>query len=210
MILHSSDVRNPYNTYTALFLHVFGKETLLKISGIAPGLSRLYNRNGPAFDELVYLATQALQLYRATTLITSLYQVWDQALAKAALHLDIPIQIALPYRDRELFMRINNPQLYRDLLAKAENNECLSETFHDTVDIDCHRWRATRSDLVMALWDYDFCGDTFQVIDHALKAGKQVVNLWEDWSRLGSLHKELAAIFHSKQTSDTQIFSEKS
>jgi hypothetical protein len=203
-------MNNPYNTYIALFLHVFGKEPLLKTTGIAPGLSRLYGSNGPAFDELVYLATQALQQYRATTLITSLYPGWDQALAKAALILNIPIHIVLPYRDRALFMRINNPELYRDLLAKAEYNDCLSEIFQGTADIDCHRWRATRSDLVLALWDYDFCGDTFKVIDCGLKAGKRVVNLWEDWSRLCGLHKDLAAIFHSKQSSIAQIFTGKS
>jgi hypothetical protein len=182
----------------------------LKISGIAPGLSHLYDRCCPPADELVYLATQALQIYLPTMILTSLYSGWDQALAKAALNLNIPIHVVLPYRKRELFIRINFPEIYRDLLPKAKYIECLSETYYLDLDMECHIWRADRADLVLALWDYEFCGDTFQVIDHALKAGKKVVNLWEDWSRLYNLRKELAAISRSGQTSITKIFHEKS
>lgn len=182
----------------------------MKITGIAPGLSHLYEHNCPAFEELVYLATQALQVYHPTRLITSLYPGWDQALAKAALNLGIPIHVALPYRKREHFLRVNFPDLYKDLLPKARHIECLSDTQHKDSDLECHLWRASRADMILALWEYEFSGNTFQVIDASLKAHKQVVNLWEDWSRLYSLRKELDAVYRTQPAQGAQIFTQKS
>ncbi len=181
----------------------------MKITGIAPGISSLYEKNCPPSDELAYLASQALQTYHPSTLITSLYPGWDQALAKAALSMDIPIHVALPYRKRESFIRINSPDLYKDLLPKAKYIECLADTYHEGVDLQCHLWRADRADLVLALWDYEFCGETFQVVDHALKSGKRVITLWEDWSRLYGLRKDLEAIYHAAQSRGALIFPKK-
>lgn len=182
----------------------------MKITGIAPGLSHLYEDNRPAFEELVYLATQALQVYHPTGLITSLYPGWDQALAKAAVNLGIPVHVALPYPQREQFLRLSFPDLYKDLLPKARHIESVSKTQHKDADLECHRWRLSRADTILALWDYEFSGETFQVIDAGLKARKQVVNLWEDWSRLYSLRKELDAVYRSQPARGAQIFTQKS
>jgi hypothetical protein len=182
----------------------------VKITGFAPDFTRGYERNDAIFDELVYLAAQSLEMYRPTTLITSLEPGWDQALAKAALGLNIPLHVALPYPEQEWFIQANYPNLYQDLLPKAKYIECMGEGYHPAAGLECRRWRVNRADLALTLWDYGFSGETFELIDFALKAGKKVVNLWEDWSRLDSLRSDLASIYQSVRAGGALIFPKKS
>ncbi len=178
----------------------------MKITGMAPGLTQLYGDNCRPYGELEYLAAHALLRYHASSVITSLYPGWDQALAKTAMLMGIPLHVAFPYREWELILQTDYPTLYNDLLPKAKHIECLSDINHEDADGVCHLWRAAQADQVLALWDYEFCGDTFEVIDYALKNCKGVVNLWEDWSRLYGLRKNMQTLYGSIHSSGAQIF----
>jgi hypothetical protein len=69
-----------------------------------------------------------------------------------------------------------------------------------------HFWRVDRSELVLALWDYDFQGDTFQTMGYGLKGGRTVVNLWNDWTHLYSLRRARPAVFIQNKKIGAQVF----
>lgn len=159
------------------------------ITGIAHPPARLYERQILPSLELVYLAVRALNRYGATEVITSLSLGWEQALAKAALELDIPFTVAVPFRGRNYDWNYDVDRLYNELLADADHIYCVSDEYTDHAMMLDHHWRIDRSDAVLALWDYEFQGETFTVIDYALKSRKSVFNLWKDWESLFRLRK---------------------
>jgi hypothetical protein len=159
------------------------------ITGIAHTPARLHERTYLPSNELVYLASKALREFNATSLNTSLSLGWDQALAKAALELKIPYSVAIPYPGRDRVLKRDAQVIYYDLLAHAAEVTQVSEDYCDSAMLEAHMWRVDHSDYVLALWDYEFTGDCFRVIDYALNSDKPVANLWEDWRKLYMLRK---------------------
>jgi hypothetical protein len=178
----------------------------MNITGIAHPPERIRERGYLPSSELIYLAKMALKEYGATSLITSLAQGWEQALAKAAVELEIPFSVAIPYPGRDAEWKRDACVFYLDLLARAAEVFRVSDSYSDTAVLEGHYWRVDQSNLVLALWDYDFYGDTFQAMDYALKSGKQVTNLWKDWQHLFSLRRIRPVVSVQQRKIGAQIF----
>ncbi len=176
------------------------------ITGLAHPPARLHERASLPSTELVYLAVQALRQYQAAHLITSLAMGWEQALAIAANELEIPYTAALPYPGREVEWPHGARAAYHDLLARAKEVILLTARYADTAVMAGHCWRIDRAGLVLALWDYDFSGDTFASIQYAVSIQKPVVNLWQDWDSLYSLRKPAFIIPVQKAGRGAQVF----
>lgn len=176
------------------------------MTGIAHTPTRLHERTYLPSNELVYLASKALREYNATSLITSLSLGWDQALAKAALELKIPFSVAIPYPGRDQVLKRDAQVLYYDLLAHATDVTQISDAYCDSAMLDAHLWRVEAADFVLALWDYEFTGDCFRVIDYALKCQKPVANLWEDWHALYALRKSSPEYEQERRHRGAQVF----
>lgn len=171
----------------------------MKITGIAHAPERLHERSCLPSGELVYLAKMALKEYGATHVITSLALGWEQALAKAALEMEIPYTVALPYPGRDAEWDREARTLYLDLLARASGVVRVSDTFSDTAMQECHEWCAEEADLVVALWDYVFHGAVFAAMTYASQQGKPVVNLWQDWHHLYSLRRKNPVVMVARE-----------
>jgi hypothetical protein len=178
------------------------------ITGIASSPQFLFERSNLASPELVYLAKRALAEYGATRLITSLSPGWEQALAKAAIELEIPYTVAIPYPGRDLEWKRELRIHYLDLLARASEVYQVAEFCNETALIESHLWRMERSDLMLALWDYEFEGEVFSIMSFALKNGKQVANLWEDWKHLYSLRRPQVTFVAQKRVG-AQVYQRK-
>lgn len=161
----------------------------MNITGIANPPYLLHERTDLPSSELIFLASQALRDYEATHLITSLSPGWELALAEAANELEIPYTVAIPYPGRDQEWKGASRIRYYDLLARAYGVYQVSDVCIDTAMLDCHHWMADRVDLILALWNYEFFGDTFNVIDYGIKKGITVTNLWHDWESLYTLKR---------------------
>jgi hypothetical protein len=180
------------------------------VTGIAHPPGRLHERGPVPSAELVYLAQTALKAYGATHLITSLAPGWEQALARAALELGIPYTVAIPYPGRDLEWEQRVRLGYLDLLARAGEVYRVSDAFTPDALLTGSCWRTSRADLILALWDFDFSGLTFQSLDYALKLEKTVVNLWKDWQHLYSLRKARPNVHVRAQKVGAQVFESRS
>lgn len=176
------------------------------ITGIAHPPERLHERGPLPSPELIYLAKMALKEYEATHLVTSLEPGWDQALVKAAIELNIAFTVAIPFPGRDTALERESRLLYLDLLARAREVYRISECYNSTAWIDCHCWRVDQSGAVLALWEYEFSGETFKVMDYALKNDRQVINLWEDWFHLFNLRKKNSSLYTPRRSRGAQVF----
>jgi hypothetical protein len=180
------------------------------ITGIAHPPVRLHERSNLPSTELVYLAMRALREYGATQLLTSLAWGWEQALASAAIEMEIPFTVAIPYPGREVEWQREPRIRYYDLLARASEVYRVNDCYSDTSIMEGHQWRVQRAGLVLALWDYEFAGDTFSTIKYALQAGKKVVNLWQDWEALTNLRRPVFSFSLQRSRTGAQVFNRKS
>jgi len=185
---------------------VDNKEIIVKITGIAHPPEWLHERSNTASPELVFLAKKALKEYCATHLITSLAFGWEQALAKAANELKIPFTVALPFPGRDLEWNKEDRGVYYEMLAKAAEVYQVSDCYSENAILESHFWRVDRADIILALWDYEFRGNTFNTIDYGLKLGKEVVNLWKDWYSLYHLRKMYPSSYTRPNKRGAQIF----
>jgi hypothetical protein len=179
------------------------------VTGIAHPPVRLHERSNLPSTELVYLAMRALRQYHATRLITSLAWGWEQALANAAIEMEIPYTVAIPYPGREVEWQREPRIRYYDLLARAAEVYRVADCYSNTAVMEGHCWRVDRADLVLALWDYEFTGDTFSTIRYALQAGKKVQNLWQDWDALYVLRKPVFSFSLQKSRTGAQVYNRK-
>lgn len=161
------------------------------VTGISHAPVRLMERTNLPSAELIHLARLALFEYGATRLITSLAPGWEQALAHAALELEIPFIAAIPFRGRDQDWTKEERVHYYKLIGKAERVHCLSEQYHVLASLDGHCWQVDRAEVLIALWDYDFQGETYDTMQYATRSGKRVFNLWEQWSHLREIRKAL-------------------
>ena len=176
------------------------------VTGIAHPPVRLHERSELPSSELVYLAKMALKTYGATHLITSLAQGWEQALTKAAIELQIPYTVAIPFPGRDADWKREARLLYLDLLARACDVYRVSEEWSENAVMEGHFWRVDRAELLLALWDFEFQGDTFQTMSYGLQNDLKVVNLWNDWSHLYNLRRVRPAVSIQNRKVGAQVF----
>jgi hypothetical protein len=180
------------------------------VTGIANPPNLLNERTNLPSAELVFLANQGLKEYEATHLLTSLSPGWELALAEAANELDIPYTVAIPYPGRDQEWKGELRIRYYGLLARAHEVYQVSDGCQENVMLDCHYWMADRADLILALWNYDFFGDTFDVVDYGIKKGIAVTNLWHDWESLYTLKRNLRVKMGPPRRHGAQVFEAKS
>ncbi len=176
------------------------------VTGIAPSPKRLHERSDLPSGELVFLAKRALKFYRATHLLTSLNPGWEQALAKAAVELDLPIIVAVPYRGQGEGWSREARRTYEDLLSRAREVYNLKGEYSEDAGLDAHLWQMEKADTVLALWDYEFGGETFAVMKDALDCGKNVVNLWQDWEHLDKMRRRAPSNVTASRQSGARIY----
>lgn len=135
-------------------------------------------------EDLNTVAMQWLSSYKLDKVISGGALGWDQALAIAAWDLGIPLTMALPFKDFDSKW----PAKSRKFLAYLNKNA------HEVVYV-CedgyapwkmqkrNEWMVDNSDGVLALWDGSD-GGTHNCIKYAMKVGKPINNLWEQYETI--------------------------
>lgn len=185
----------------------------MKITGIAQPTQPWYDRTSLPAGDMVFLAMRALRFYQATQVVTGLKPGWDQSLVKAAIELDLPFTVVLPYPGYELAWNRSVRIAASDLLVRARRVEYITGCSENDAAAgawkEAHYRRVDQADLLMALWDFRFAGETYQVMNYALQTGKEVVNLWQDWDRLARLKRRPANQLQGKCTTGAQVYDNK-
>lgn len=133
-------------------------------------------------ERLIVLARKHIAILKPTTIISGVALGWDTAVAIAATMDLVPWIAAIPFVGQE-----NNwPEIaqltYRTLLQRAERVEVVSPGgFAKWKMGRRNSWMVEHADHMLALWS-GAPGGTANCIEHAVKKGIPINNLWLEWS----------------------------
>jgi uncharacterized phage-like protein YoqJ len=126
---------------------------------------------------LVLFAIETLDLYKPTKVISGMSLGWEQALALAALELNIPFIAALPFKNQENVWPEKSQYFYRSLLAKAEHIKTLwPGPFDAKMFWRRDQWIIDRCDGLLVLWQNN---EAWQKGELDLDAATTALSLWE-------------------------------
>jgi uncharacterized phage-like protein YoqJ len=145
------------------------------------------------------LALALIEKYQPETVVTGMALGWDMALARASVLSNTGFVACVPFRGQEGRWPRSRQEQYRGLLGKAR--EILYTIKLDTTkgpveygliaDAMQKRNRQMlsllkgREGFVAALYNGDAKGGTANCVRDAKAQGLRVINLWQEWERLG-------------------------
>lgn len=135
------------------------------------------------FEKLVRYVNSLLISYNPKKIISGMALGWDMALAQGALNANIPLIAAVPFIGQEIVWRPEQQELYHAILAKAEQVVICSEGGYASIKYQIRdEWMVDNSDALLALWNGDKKGGTFNTVKYAKKIEKPMFNVWPGWS----------------------------
>lgn len=134
-----------------------------------------------AFAKLFYFAKDTLTLIQPTTMISGMAQGWDQAIAAAAIELNIKVIAAIPCVGQEKLWPEKAQRFYHALLAKIPEQVFVSKKPFTKRCMQVRNiWMVDNCEKVLALWD-ETPGGTANCVMYARAIHRPVVNVYEHW-----------------------------
>lgn len=135
-------------------------------------------------DKLLALARGTLEYYQPSKVISGFALGWDLSLAEAAIECKIPLIAAIPCKNQAERWPKESMSKYRLLLAMSIEVNVLSEIYHPGVMQARNEWMVDRCDKLLALWNGEESGGTYNCIKYAQKKRKPIVSVWEIYKAL--------------------------
>ena len=131
---------------------------------------------------LYEVAKNALIESKPEKIISGMALGWDQALAEAAIDLGIPFIAAIPFVNHGNNWPSKSRMHNADLLAKASRCEYICQAFSMESYQKRNEWMVDQSDGLIAFWNGDRTGGTWNCLEYAKKVNKPVVhNCYDAW-----------------------------
>lgn len=128
-------------------------------------------------ERCVNLAQNFLREQTPHVVISGMAIGWDQALALAAIKLDIELWAYVPFPGQEKRWPARAQELYRILLGQAHSVVNVSSAYHPGAFQLRNEAMVDHADLIVALWNGS-SGGTKNCVDYAETKQKPIVNLW--------------------------------
>jgi len=107
---------------------------------------------------------------------------WDQAMAQAAVDLDIPFDAAVPFKGQESKWPRHVQVEYHELLAHAREIHIISSGGYSTSAMyKRDEWIVDHSSVVAALYDGQPRGGTYHTVQYAVRKKVMLINYWHQW-----------------------------
>lgn len=112
-------------------------------------------------------------------------QGWDMALADAARRLRIPYLMAIPFVGQEkVWPEIGtySQEFYNNLKTEAHEIHIICKGGYEPYKMQVrNEWMVNNADMILAMWNGEKSGGTFNCIEYAEKKKKKIINLWEKY-----------------------------
>lgn len=150
---------------------------IVSVTGHRP--DKLGGYNAKTHKRLFNIAMLWLTKNRPDKILCGMAQGWDQAVCEAALVLNIPVSAFIPFRGQEKKWTPKAQSFYNALLGDC--NEVI--IYSSTYDIAAYQGRnklmVDRSDLLLAFWNGDEEGGTWNTVKYAQKVKREIINLYK-------------------------------
>jgi len=131
---------------------------------------------------LIEVADRWLERNPPSMVISGVALGWDTALAIAALRRSIPTKAYVPFEGQDSKWPEESRRRYRKILSKCQSTVFASIHGYTST---CMQFRnklmVDDSELVLALWNGEEKGGTWNCIRYAREKGRTIVNLWEKY-----------------------------
>jgi uncharacterized phage-like protein YoqJ len=132
-------------------------------------------------DRLFDVALTGLERLKPTKLISGMALGWDQAVARAAVALNIPFIAAIPFVGQEKKWPESSQITFRLLYGLAAEVVIVCDGGYAGWKMQKrNEWMVDHCDHVLALWNGS-SGGTENCIKYAEAKGRPITNLWEHW-----------------------------
>jgi hypothetical protein len=140
---------------------------------------------GPRSSTVVMnLATQILDHYQPSVVISGMAQGWDMALAQAAYGRKIPFRAYLPFVGQHLVWPASTRAYYTALLGKAEVVKVCSPGGYSPRAMQIrNECMVNDCDLLIALWNGS-PGGTANCLQYATFVNVPFINVWSNYQEL--------------------------
>jgi uncharacterized phage-like protein YoqJ len=153
------------------------------VAGTGHRPDKLGGYGDDVYQKLISLATDWLSDNLPTKVISGMAIGWDQALAQAAIDLQIPLVAAIPFKGQEDLWPEKSRIRYKEIMTKASTVKTVCSGAYAGWKMQTrNEWMVDQCDMVLALWD-GTSGGTGNCVRYAKKTNKPLINLWEQWSK---------------------------
>lgn len=134
-------------------------------------------------------AVRVLTRLRPSGVISGMALGWDQSVAIACVRTGIPFVAAIPFEGQESRWPLRSQDRYHDILKCASQvhvvsaREAVTEAGVPWALQKRNEWMVDHSGKLLALWNGDRSGGTFNCVEYARLGRRDIVNVWADWER---------------------------
>jgi uncharacterized phage-like protein YoqJ len=133
-------------------------------------------------QRMVQLATECLEEHKPDVIISGMALGWDQALAGAAIKLDLEWWACIPFKGQELLWPQKSQSLYRRLLEHAHVVSIICDGGYAAHKMQLRNVAMVdKCNKVLALWN-GTPGGTANCVAYAHSVGKPIINVWNKWN----------------------------
>lgn len=151
----------------------------LAVTGHRP--DKLGGYDADSHRTLIRFAVASLQRIAPKEVVTGMAIGWDQAIAEAALLLNIPFVAAVPFSGQESKWPQAVQSRYRELYLAANEIQTVCYGGYAPWKMqERNCWMVDNSDELLALWN-GTAGGTANCVGYAQKKGKKITNVWPEW-----------------------------
>jgi len=152
----------------------------LAVTGHRPQKTGGYDE--PNRLRLVAFAREQLAKLAPAQVISGMALGWDQAIAEAALDLDLPLLAAIPCDGQDSTWPFMSRRRYRELLGRpgVESHVVCPGSYKPYKMQVRNEWMVRQADLLLALFD-GTAGGTANCVAYAQTQGVKIVNVWNEW-----------------------------
>ena len=138
-----------------------------------------------ATKKLVEFAKTILQKYDVKESTTGMALGWDMAVAIASYRLGISFHAAIPFKGQENRWSDEWKKYYNFLLGKASSVIVVSEDGYVEYK-KRNEYMVNKNPNLIALWNGS-SGGTGNTVKYAKELNKNIINVWNDWSKYGNV-----------------------
>lgn len=121
---------------------------------------------------------------KVSKVISGMALGWDQALADAAVRMNIPLVAAIPFEGQESRWPAVSRGRFNWLRSRAAEEVIVSEGGYAAWKMQVrNEWMVNNSDAVVALWN-GTNGGTANCVRYAQRKDKPIINLWQEFEEL--------------------------
>ena len=149
------------------------------VAGTGHRPDKLGGYSEDAYLRLIDLAGPWLEEHSPDSVISGMALGWDQALADAAIYLKIPVIAAIPFVGQELKWPKQSQEKYHTILSQVLKVVPVCEPGYAAYKMQLRNtWMVDNATEILAIYNGDLFGGTYNCIQYAIKKGKPIYNLW--------------------------------